>query len=165
LTLGGTLNVSLINGFSPTLGNSFDILDWGALTGTFATLQLPALAGGLQWNTSQLYTIGVLSIASVGVSGDYNNNGVVDAADYVVWRKNQGTTNTLPNDPNGGTIGTAQYSNWRNHFGQTFGSGSGASANVAVPEPATLVLLILAPAGWYFHRRRTAEVVSTTHRA
>jgi hypothetical protein len=34
--------------------------------------------------------------------GEYNGNGSVDAADYVVWRKNQGTSNPLPNDPTGG---------------------------------------------------------------
>jgi len=78
------------------------------------------------------------------VVGDYNGNGVVDAADYVMWRKNEGTTNTLPNDPIGGTIGPAQYDQWRAHFGQTAGSGSGIDANAAVPEPATPVLLVFA---------------------
>ena len=53
------------------------------------------------------------------LTGDYNNNGVVDAADYVVWRNNQGTSNALPNDPIGGMIGAAQYNQWRAHFGQT----------------------------------------------
>ena len=73
--------------------------------------------------------------------GDYNRNGTVDAADYVVWRKNNGTTNALPNDPTGGTIGTAQYNQWHAHFGQTAGGGSGTSASTAVPEPATVVLV------------------------
>jgi hypothetical protein len=31
-----------------------------------------------QWNTSQLYNSGVLNVA---IAGDYNLNGVVDAAD------------------------------------------------------------------------------------
>jgi hypothetical protein len=51
------------------------------------------------------------TITLPGIPGDYNNNGVVDAADYVAWRNNQGTANTLPNDPLGGTIGAAQYNN------------------------------------------------------
>src|SRR5262249_24425079 len=59
LTLSGTLQLVLISGFSLAAGNTFDILDWGTLSGTFATLQLPTLAGGLVWNTSQLYTAGV----------------------------------------------------------------------------------------------------------
>ena len=79
LNLGGMLAVSLINGFMPTAGNSFDLFDWASLDGTFASMQLPTLPGGLTWNISQLYTTGVLSVG--GVLGDYNHNGVVDGAD------------------------------------------------------------------------------------
>jgi hypothetical protein len=84
-----------------------------------------------------------LSVAAPGVNGDYNNNGVVDAADYVIWRKNSGTTNTLPHDPTGGTIGPQQYNTWRSHFGQS-AAGSGSSLDGAtVPEPAALALIAL----------------------
>ena len=44
-----------------------------------------------------------------GLPGDYNDDDTSDAADYVVWRKNEGTTNVLPNDPDGGTIDSDQY--------------------------------------------------------
>jgi hypothetical protein len=115
------------------------------------------LGGGLLWNTTQLYTSGVLSVGvGDGLPGDYNANGTVDAADYVVWRKNQGTTNTLPNDPIGGTIGAAQYDQWRAHFGQPAGSGSDVGANASVPEPATLTLLMFAAAGSCLRRRGAA---------
>ncbi len=82
---------------------------------------------------------------AAALAGDYNHNGVVDAADYVVWRKGLGTTYTQ-----------ADYDVWRAHFGQTAGSGAGASANAAVPEPATLVLLILVSAVVSTRRRRAA---------
>ena len=91
-----------------------------------------------------------------GLPGDFNTNGVVDAADYVVWRNNVGSTTALPNDSIGGTIGTPQYNEWRTHFGQTAGSGAGVGANAAVPEPATVVMLILAAAGWCLWRGRAA---------
>jgi hypothetical protein len=81
--------------------------------------------------------------AFVGLPGDFNFNRTVDAADYVVWRKTDGTP--------------AGYNAWRTHFGQTAGSGSGSSANTAVPEPATVVLLILPASGWCLRRRRTAQ--------
>ncbi len=75
-------------------------------------------------------------------TGDYNNNGAVDTADYLVWRKSDGTTNVLPNDPIGGTIGQAQYDQWKKLFGHTAGSGTGpgpgfgASPELpAAPEP------------------------------
>ena len=42
LTLGGTLQVSLINGFTPASGNSFDLLNWSTLGGTFSSISLPA---------------------------------------------------------------------------------------------------------------------------
>jgi len=138
LALDGTLNVSLVNGFNPQSGRSFDILDWGSLAGTFAAVELPALAGGLQWNTSQLYTAGVLS---VGLPGDYNANGAVDAADYVVWRKGLGTTYTQ-ND----------YNVWRSNFGDT--AGSGAASNAAVPEPGSWALVGIAFVGALVRHRR-----------
>jgi T5SS/PEP-CTERM-associated repeat protein len=149
LALNGTLDVRLVDAgaglFAPAAGNSFDILDWGTLSGTFSSIQLPTLAGSLAWNTSQLYTTGVLSVVSPGLPGDFNNNGVVDAADYVVWRKGLGTTYTK-----------ADYDVWRANFGQTAGNASGASANAAVPEPTTLVPLMFSAVGWRLRRRRAA---------
>ncbi len=65
--------------------------------------------------------------------GDYNHNGIVDAADYVVWRNGLGTTYTQ-ND----------YNVWRAHFGQTAGDGVGAGTSAVVPEPTTMVMLISA---------------------
>lgn len=161
LTLNGTLDVRLVNlgagVFSPQAGNSFDLLDWGTISGTFSAIQLPTLTGALAWNTSQLYLTGVLSVVAPGVAGDYNNNGIVDAADYVAWRNNVGTSNILPNDPTGGAIGNTQYNTWRSHFGQTAGSGSGAAegAGGTVPEPAGTSILILAAA--------TAAIASRRH--
>ena len=152
LSLDGTLAVSLINGFSPALGNTFDILDWMSRTGTFDTLQLPTLVGGLAWNASELYTNGVLS---VGLAGDYNSDNAVDAADYVVWRKFENTSTTLPNDPNGLPIDGDQYNTWRTNFGEPGGPGAGGSdrPGSAVPEPASFVLLVGALVSTFATRR------------
>src|SRR5262249_23736356 len=79
LSLGGALQISLIDSFTPTSGESFNVLDWGSLDGIFNTLALPALTAGLTWNTSQLYTTGVLSIDTAGIPGDFNRNAIVDA--------------------------------------------------------------------------------------
>jgi hypothetical protein len=143
LSLDGTLDVSLLYGFTPHPGSLFDILDWGSLAGTFNTLQLPTLTGGLSWNSSRLYTAGILSI---GIPGDFNGNGVVDAPDYVVWRKGLGTT-----------YSQYEYNVWRAYFGQTAGSGTGASANAAVPEPATLVMLLLGMLAMCSRRRKATS--------
>ncbi len=89
--------------------------------------------------------------------GDYNENGVVDAADYVVWRDSLGQTGSgLAADGNSNNqIDGGDYTVWKVHFGQAAGSGSGASANAAVPEQSTLVLLILATAVMRPRRRPT----------
>ena len=59
LFFGGMLEVIRLGGHNPTAGQSYDLLDWGgSLTGTFSTIQLPPLAAGLDWNTSQLYITG-----------------------------------------------------------------------------------------------------------
>ncbi len=68
--------------------------------------------------------------------GDYNGNGVVDAADYTVWRNRLGGTSLL-NDATPDTVDLADYNYWKSHFGATL-SGSGSVA--AVPEPASGVL-------------------------
>jgi hypothetical protein len=59
--------------------------------------------------------------------GDFNDDGTVDAADYVVWR-------------NTGINGQQGYNDWRANFGQSAGSGSLSST--AVPEPAVALLLL-----------------------
>jgi hypothetical protein len=84
----------------------------------------------------------VRATPNIVLAGDSNDDGTVDAADCVVWRKNPGGIYT-PGD----------YDTWRTHFGEVVGGGSGASADASVPEPASLVLLMFAAAGWCFQRR------------
>ena len=72
LSLHRTLADSFIGGFAPAAGNSFDIFNWTSQTGTFSTATLPMLAAGFGWDTPQLYSTGVLSVASRDVPGDFN---------------------------------------------------------------------------------------------
>jgi hypothetical protein len=128
LRLGGTLEVSLA-GFSPAVGNSFDILNAAGIFETFDALELPALSPNLMWHLSQLYTTGVLRVA---LAGDFNLDGTVNAADYVVWRKNVN-----------GVYTQSDFDMWRAHFGLPVGSGAGEDSNANVPEPAGTLALIL----------------------
>lgn len=78
-------------------------------------------------------------------TGDYSRNGVVDAADYVAWRKtlNQPVI-PLGNGADGdqsGTVGDGDYTFWRVHFGN---GPSAFASGTAVPEPATTLLLLMA---------------------
>jgi probable HAF family extracellular repeat protein len=62
--------------------------------------------------------------------GDFNHDGVIDAGDYVVWRKNDGTLES--------------YNTWRANFGATLGNGVGGSVSRnAVPEPHILLLFTI----------------------
>ena len=79
-------------------------------------------------------------LQAIGLAGDYNGNGIVDAADYTVWRDHLGQSITLPNDTTPGSVTQADYDVWKSNFGNH--SGSGAGANAAVPEPATLTMLL-----------------------
>ena len=72
-----------------------------------------------------------------GLTGDYNNDGTVDAADYTVYKDAEGTSVTLANDAIGGTVGASHYTQWANAFGQTSGS-----ASAAIPEPTSLLLVL-----------------------
>jgi hypothetical protein len=74
--------------------------------------------------------------------GDYNHDGAVNAADYVVWRDTLGQSGGgLAADGNGnGQVDPADYNIWRANFGRTAGSGS--FLNGTVPEPATLATVL-----------------------
>jgi T5SS/PEP-CTERM-associated repeat protein len=164
---GGTLEVSLTGGYVPQ-GVQFDILDWGgSLIGTFASVQLPTLGGLISWDTSQLYTNGVISVSGPpsNLAGDYNKNGVVDAADYVVWRNSLGQAGAgLAADGNrNNQIDAGDYDLWRAKFGQTAGNGSAIPSaetlSAAVPEPASIALLLSVLAALALNRcTRNAKV-------
>ena len=80
--------------------------------------------------------------------GDYDGDGDVDAADYVLWRKNP--------EANGGT--PDGYDTWRANFG--FGTGVGSLNANAVPEPSMTLLMPSAAAclvGIRRKRRATIE--------
>jgi hypothetical protein len=79
------------------------------------------------------------------LAGDYNGNGVVDAADYVVWRYAMQNGTTLPHDTTPGSVTTADYNVWRANFGNTGGAGSLTGA-AGVPEPTNVVLSLVAAA-------------------
>jgi hypothetical protein len=86
-----------------------------------------------------------------GLPGDFNNNGKVDAGDYVTWRKNAANA-SLPND-NGLTTQAARFSLWRSSFG-TPGSGSGSLGAGTVPEPGTIGLALIGMFSLSAGRRR-----------
>jgi hypothetical protein len=84
---------------------------------------------------------GMITLVPATVPGDYNQNGTVDAADYVQWRNG----GPLQNDPTPG-VQPEDYTVWRANFGRTAGSGAAVATTgvTSVPEPAAFVLALLA---------------------
>jgi hypothetical protein len=119
--------------------------------GIFARLTSPGLEPSKPFLLAFRYGVGVedFSVAATamnnaaGVVGDYNGNGIVDAADYTVWRDTLGSTTSLAADGSGNhVVDLADYSVWKTNFGHmAAGKGSGSVADAAVPEPSALGLV------------------------
>ena len=72
--------------------------------------------------------------------GDYNNNGVTDPADYVVFRDSYNMSVPLGSGADGnhdGIVDISDYYLWKDNF-----NWRGPSASLAVPEPSAAVLAL-----------------------
>jgi hypothetical protein len=79
------------------------------------------------------------SMFGPALPGDYNDDHVVDAIDYTVWRNAFGLNFTLPNeDASPNVVDADDYTIWKMHYGEALGSGAGSGGIVAVPEPSAL---------------------------
>jgi hypothetical protein len=142
--LGGTLDIDLLGGFGPSPGNSFQLITaGGGVVGTFSNVLLPSISNA-NWQLRYTPTSVLLQVT---LKGDYNFDGSVDAADFIVWQKTIGAQGFgLPADGNGNNeIDPGDYTVWRTNFGTSL-SGSGGTAtsvpsDASVPEPAGLALL------------------------
>ena len=105
-------------------------------------------------NEAVMVSVAVLNFRA----GDYDFNGVVNSADYTLWRKMLNSTTNAAADGNGnGIVDAADYTVWRNTYGQTGGPGSGSGAGLdafGVPEPSSGVLVLFAGAILTLFRRR-----------
>jgi hypothetical protein len=141
------------NGWEEAGGSGAKVLGESYLTGNSAVANSASLGLGAAFNVGGAHDLVFKYGALVGVAGDYNGNGVVDAADYTVWRDHLGQSFTMSNDITRGVVDQADYDVWRANFGQTAGPTdpstlvtgfvryvtSGATA--AVPEPSSVVLV------------------------
>lgn len=125
-------------GLNPTAGIAqggglvFDALFDTSFVGGFASTYTIELSGenlpGEQQQTLSLTLTG--EVIAAGLAGDYNLDGVVDAADYTVYRDTLGSTTELAADGDAsGAIDAADYTVWAGHY------GDGGSPGVAIPEP------------------------------
>ena len=73
-----------------------------------------------------------------GVTGDYDGNGIVDAADYTVWLSLLGSSNATADGDGSGTVDVGDYTMWKSNFGNSAGATGGSQ----IPEPTAMVLLL-----------------------
>lgn len=133
LVIGGDLDLSAVDSLDVVgigSGSSWLIATYaGTLLGTFDNV-----TPGYEVDYATAGQI-ILNV-DAGLDGDWNEDGVVDAADYVTWRKDPAN--------NGGPGG---YTTWQQNFGDSNLGSGGQNADGAVPEPATMLLLVWAIAG------------------
>ena len=123
-SIGGTLNVTL--GFSPSAGNSFPIIPYATHVGTFDTLNLPALPGGLSWNPrygASAFSLRIQALlpavplfvdAHAPSSGSPNLNKVLDPGERVLVEPTWRNPTTGPLSP------TGTFSNFTGPAGATY---------------------------------------------
>jgi Tol biopolymer transport system component len=116
--------------------------------------------------TDKVFELYSVPLSSSGpVAGDYNGNGIVDAADYTVWRDTLGRTGTglaADGDTTGASankIDQADYNLWKLHFGEHSGSGTASGTGTSVSEPATCLHVLLASLFVFIFRLR-ADIIN-----
>jgi uncharacterized protein YjbI with pentapeptide repeats len=138
VTLGGTLELGFASGVDvqSQAGRTIRLFDWSGVTPT----GIFNVESAHLWDLSRLYSAGEVTLLSATtLPGDFNSDGTLDAADYVVWRNGLGTTYTQ-----------TDYNTWRANFGKTAARApavadtfaNASSANI--PEPVTAAILSFA---------------------
>ena len=153
----------MINSFNLAAGNLFDLLDWGSVNGKFSSVVLPPLSSPLTWYTSQLYNNGRVSVIDTNfLPGDFTRDGHVNAADVQAmiaaltdlnaYKSADSLTSaqllSIGDIDLSGTVTNADVQALLN----LLKSGGGSVA--AVPEPASLVLLLAGILGVLLCRTR-----------
>jgi hypothetical protein len=141
--LGGTLEVTFADAFSPALGDAFELIAASEILGVFDAVELPELTAEFVWDIGYSQNAVVVSIAQnlPPVPADFNRDGVVDGADLQEWSSQFGMISEAPpllGDANGSlTVDGNDFLIW-----QTSHSSAPAIA-ASVPEPAGFALSIL----------------------
>ena len=134
-TLAGTLQISLLGGFTPTNGNTFDVLTAASIANN--GLSLGGASSGFSFSIVGGNTLR-LTFGS-GLAGDYDDDGDVDGADFLLWQRTLGSTTNLAADGSGNNIVDGpDLTIWRNNYG-----APAVPVAASVPEPAGVLLATL----------------------
>lgn len=160
---GGTATVNILSGGEMNLNNIFttdgltnsiqpgskiDIQGTGRLTlpGNFVDSLGVYRDANLLHGNGTPGAVTIQTEAGDQSAGDFNADGVVDAADYTVYRDNVGSVAGLPNDDGLGAVGDMHYDLWAANYGNsasliTVVTAGLPPASLAIPEPTSLFLI------------------------
>ena len=126
--LEGELDVTLIDGFTPSVGDNFGfVMASDGFNASFSSLNLPDLsAQSLGWQLNPGGTTLFLEVVAA-LAGDFDSDGDIDGADFLTWQRNPSVGN---------------LADWQAGYGSSIGSLAASSSTV--PEPSTLLLGTLA---------------------
>ncbi len=150
VSLAGTLELLLADGYVPTLGDTLAVITGDTVTGTFDALVQPIdMPAGLAFDVNVFPALVELQVIAAGIAGDYNNSGQVEQADLDFVLQNWGVDTSGNNIPSGwtndlpdGLIDQAELDGVLLNWGDT-----GTPPDLrgfAVPEPTLALPLLLA---------------------
>jgi hypothetical protein len=153
--LAGALDLDLIGGFVPTVGQSFNILTaTGGVTGMFTAVDQPStMPAGLLFDVVYSPFIVQLQVVNAPIfSADFDVDGDVDGDDLAQWQGDFGVNGMSDADNDGDSDG-ADFLAWQ----QQLGSVPAVPAVGAVPEPASHILLAFAAITWLPFRMKSTS--------
>ncbi|MBX3432177.1 MAG: sulfatase-like hydrolase/transferase [Pirellulales bacterium] len=163
VALAGGMNVTLANlgggTFSPSLGQTFNILSAAeGVSGTFSSYSMPSLAPGRHWVIRYAPKSVSIQVAA-GLTGDLNNDGIVNGADLSLWKQ------AFPTNPAGdvnldGVTDGLDFLAWQRNAGSQLVPS--AVVVIQVPEPSSALLTLFFAAVAVFANRRTQHFASIT---
>ncbi len=153
-TLDGDLSISLGDGYVPRAGDMFEIIEAASVVGTFDDV-LPPVLSGFNFTVSYFPQSVVVNVnAGFVFNANWNGDAIVDGADLAIWQMNFGMM--VPPGTNGDANGDGVVNGddlliWQQHLGLP----QAAPAASPVPEPGSVVMLLMAMVGAAGARRRS----------
>jgi hypothetical protein len=144
----------IINRIAPNLGPN---LQWYYITDVTQTIDELTITPkpGNRTDRSGAFTVRIYGEPVQPLLGDFNVSGIVDAADYTLWRTSVEDHDLMPNGVGSGIFQgravAADYDVWRAHFGESVLPSAAGLVN-SVPEPASVLLAMCTVAIYAFRR-------------
>jgi endonuclease I len=132
----------LAGGASHTFTSNLIVTTVGTFSATYTLVFSDENIAGAE-NKSLTLTL----TGKVRLAGDYNGDSVVDAADYSLWRRTYGQSMTAYSGADGdgnGAVGDGDLTVWQSNFGLTASWPGSSLILSAVPEPASVALVLIA---------------------